>query len=153
MANRQCDKMSKLEFLAIPFGVKITITWGLGWCADRVCQRNLHYFIYFENFVISCNHNIMLSLFYHFFHYYFMIILFSRSLILFLIWTCDILWKKKFSCDFIGRHEKSETAWPSAISSPLKTLKCLMCIIKHPSRCFTNKSVSRSYECQQCRRR
>ena len=29
-----------------------------------------------------------------------------------------ILLKKKYSCDFIGPQEKSETAWDSAISLP-----------------------------------
>ena len=50
MANRQCDKMSRLEFVAIQFGVKFVI-YKLRHYVDRVCQQYLHYLFYFENFV------------------------------------------------------------------------------------------------------
>ena len=55
--------MSKLEFVAIQFGVKFVIIYNLQQYVDEVCQRYLH-FIYFENFVILDNYFTILSLFY-----------------------------------------------------------------------------------------
>ena len=72
--------MSKLEFVAIQFGVKFTIIFDLRQYADRVCQRYLQCFIYFENFVFSSNYLIVLPSFYHFTFYYF--ILFSFKVVL-----------------------------------------------------------------------
>ena len=40
--NWQNDRMSKLEFVAIQFGVKFVTIYNLWYYADRVCQRYLH---------------------------------------------------------------------------------------------------------------
>ena len=39
--NRQCDKMSRLEFVAIQFGVQLTSIYDLWKHVDKVCQRYL----------------------------------------------------------------------------------------------------------------
>ena len=41
--NRRCDKMSRLEFVAIQFGVKFITIYNLWHYVDRVCQRYLHF--------------------------------------------------------------------------------------------------------------
>ena len=41
-ANRQCDKTSRLEFVAIQFGVKFTVMYKLRHYVDRDCQLYLH---------------------------------------------------------------------------------------------------------------
>ena len=46
--NRQCDKVSKLEFVAIQFGVKFTVIYNLHYYVDGVCQQYPHLFSYFE---------------------------------------------------------------------------------------------------------
>ena len=47
MMNQQFDKMSRLEFVAIQFGVKFTIIYKLRYYADKDCQLYLHYFALF----------------------------------------------------------------------------------------------------------
>ena len=39
--NRRCDKMSRLEFVAIQFGVQFTSIYNLWRYVDKVCQRYL----------------------------------------------------------------------------------------------------------------
>ena len=63
MVKRQSDRMSKLEFVAIQFGVKFTIILDLQGYVDKVNQRYLHYFTYFENFFTSYNYSIISRLF------------------------------------------------------------------------------------------
>ena len=46
--NRQCDKVSKLEFVALQFGVKFAVIYNSHYYVDGVCQRHLQSFIYFE---------------------------------------------------------------------------------------------------------
>ena len=41
--NRRCDKVSRLEFVAIQFGVKFIAIYNLWHYVDRVCQRYLHF--------------------------------------------------------------------------------------------------------------
>ena len=41
--KRRCDKMSRLEFVAIQFGVKFIAIYNLWQYVDRVCQRYLHF--------------------------------------------------------------------------------------------------------------
>ena len=45
---RRCDKMSKLEFVAIQFGVKFFVIHNLRHYVDKVC----HFFIYFQGHII-----------------------------------------------------------------------------------------------------
>ena len=47
--NRQCDKMSKVEFVAIQFGVKFVGIYNLQHYVDGVCQLYLHRLTHFEN--------------------------------------------------------------------------------------------------------
>ena len=46
--NQQCDKVSKLEFEPIQFGVKFAVIHNLHYYVDGVCQQYLQLFIYFE---------------------------------------------------------------------------------------------------------
>ena len=77
--NRQCDKKSKLEFVATQFGVNFVVIYNLQHYVDRVCQRYLHHSIYFENFVSFKNYFMILSYF----------VYFQGHLIIFLIWIYD----------------------------------------------------------------
>ena len=67
--NQQCDKMSKLEFVAIQFGVKFTIMYKVRHYVDRICQSYLHYFMLFRK----------ICYLYKVFHDLTFIFLFSRS--------------------------------------------------------------------------
>ena len=61
--------MSRLEFVAIQFGVKFTITYKLRYCVDKDCQRYLHYFALFPKLCYSMqlfDYFIIISLFYQF---------------------------------------------------------------------------------------
>ena len=54
--NQQSDKMSKLEFVAIQFGVKFVVVHNIRHYVGEDCQRYLHQLIYLENFVIFGNY-------------------------------------------------------------------------------------------------
>ena len=118
MANRQCDKMSKLEIVAQQIGVKFTIIWDLPQFVGSICQKNSHYLTKTVLFTIF-------SLFHHYFVLFcviiFYLILFSRSFycipyMSFQPWIA-ILEKERKGCVPIGCQRCSETAWPSTISS------------------------------------
>ena len=77
--------MSRLEFVAIQFGVKFTIIYKLRYYIDEDCQLYLHYFALFPKlywFMQLFRYFIIISLFYHFISilYYF-----QGHIILFLI--------------------------------------------------------------------
>ena len=91
--------MSKLEFVAIQFGVKFTIMYNVRRYVEKVCQRYLHFSIYFENFVTL--HNYFMILF-----YFNLIFLLSRSFYIIPYmdlrpWEAISVWEK-ICCIFIG---------------------------------------------------
>ena len=68
--------MSRLEFVAVQFGVKFTTIYNLWHYVDRVCQRYLHFPYLFRKlyYFAELFHDFIL---FHFILFYF--ILFSRS--------------------------------------------------------------------------
>ena len=99
--------MSELEFVAIQFGVKFVNIHNLQHYVDKVCQRYLHLFIYFENFVNFAKllHDLVFILFY-FISCCLILVYFSRSF--YIIPYMDprpwkaILTSEKFCCILIG---------------------------------------------------
>ena len=85
MVNQQFDKMSRLEFAAIQFGVKFTITYKLRYYVDKDCQLYQHYFTLFPKLCYS------MQLFHYFIiifiilPFYFILYYFQGHIILFLI--------------------------------------------------------------------
>ena len=55
MVNQQFDKMSRLEFVAIQFGVKFTITYKLRYYLIKTASYIYIILHYSQNFVILCN--------------------------------------------------------------------------------------------------
>ena len=66
--------MSKVEFVAIQFGVKFVVIYNLRHYVDVVCQRYLQFSIYFENFVILQNY-FMILFYFILLHFIFKVIL------------------------------------------------------------------------------
>ena len=58
--NQQCDKVSKLEFVAIQFGVKFTVILRISRYSLPALPTS---FYLFQNFVISYNYFIILQFF------------------------------------------------------------------------------------------
>ena len=82
MVNQQFDKVPRLEFVAIQFGVKFTITYKLRSYVDKVCQLYLHYFALFSKlqyFMQLFHYLIIIPLFYHLISFYviFKVIIFN----------------------------------------------------------------------------
>ena len=94
--NQQCDKMSKLVFVAIQFGVTFVVIYILRHYVDEVCQRYLHHFIHFENFVIFEDYSMILSLFYLFSNSFYIIPYMDLR-----PWEATFTWNK-FCCFPIG---------------------------------------------------
>ena len=86
-ANRQCDKTSRLEFVAIQFGVKFTVMYKLRHYVDRDCQLYLHCLQLFRKlcYFTKLSHNFILF----YFILFFIFICFQGHFILFLIWNYD----------------------------------------------------------------
>ena len=78
--NRRCDKMSRLEFVAIQFGVKFIAIYNLWHYVDGVCQRYLHFPYLFRKLCYFA------KLFHDFILFYFTLFCFQGHIILFLIW-------------------------------------------------------------------
>ena len=78
-ANWQSDKMLKLEFVAIQFGVKFTIMYKLFLCGWSLPAASTS-FQFFRKLFIFGNYFVILSLF----------IYFQGHSILFLIWIYDL---------------------------------------------------------------
>ena len=58
--------MSKLEIVAIQFGVKVTDIYNLHYYVDRVCQRYLHFFIHFETLPFLQNISCFIEILFNF---------------------------------------------------------------------------------------
>ena len=85
MVNKQFDKMSRLEFVAIQFCVKFTVTYKLRYYVDKDCQLYLHYFALFPKLYYSMqlfHYFMIISLFYHFISFLYF---FQGHIFLFLI--------------------------------------------------------------------
>ena len=78
--NRQCDKMSRLEFVAIQFGVQLTSIYDLWRYVDKVCQRYLPFPLISKTLLFTkLFHDFILFYFILFYFILFYFILFSRS--------------------------------------------------------------------------
>ena len=77
--NRRCDKMSRLEFVAIQFGVKFIAIYNLWHYVDRVCQRYLHFPYLFQKLCYFA------KLFHDFILFYSTLFCFQGHIIFFLI--------------------------------------------------------------------
>ena len=108
--------MSKLEFVAIQFGVKFIATYNLWHYVDRVCQRYLH-FPYLSRKLCY-----FAKLFHDFISFLFYFILFSRSYYFIPYkdlrpWIA-ILSMESYLRNLIGYNQEGETAWPPTEFSP-----------------------------------
>ena len=117
--------MSKLELVAIQFGVKFAVIYNLPHYVDKVCQQYLHYFMCFENFVTFTKYLIILSLFY----------LSSRSF--YIIPYMDsqpwkaILNQEEFAAILLVGRIWGGRRGLQPYHHPLKTFKYLMSVKKH----------------------
>ena len=95
-ANRQCDKTSRLEFVAIQFGVKFTVMYMLRHYVDRDCQLYLHCLQLFRKlcYFTKLSHNFIL--------FYFILFYFS-----FLFVFKVILYYSLYGITTLGSHSES----------------------------------------------
>ena len=98
--------MSKLEFVAIQFAVKFAFIWDLQGYVDRVCQRYLNYFTYFENLLFHA-----FTLLYH---YYFSIppLLFHFNLFSEVIVCSSLYGFATLDCHFLNEDISLRFDWP-----------------------------------------
>ena len=59
--NWQFDKMSRLEFVATQFGVKISVMYNLQLHVDKNCQRYLHDLFLFRKLCYFTKYSMILS--------------------------------------------------------------------------------------------
>ena len=86
--NWRCDKMSRLEFVAIQFGVKFTSIYNLWRYVDKVCQRYLLFPLISKTLLFAkLFHDFIL---FYFVLFYFILFRFQGHFILFLIWIYDL---------------------------------------------------------------
>ena len=147
MANLQWDKMSKLEFVAIQFGVKFTGIWNLGQCVDKVCS-DIYIILFISKTLLF---HTIISLFFT------INLLFQDHIVLFLMWFLTFTWpfwkRRKIAAILLAATGKARQRGLQPYLHPLETFKWLMSGNKHSSLCFKPRGIDWSNESRQSRRR